>query len=239
MPKVPYVWVPSLILAIFLPSLAVAEDEWEFALSGFGGRNIVESADVGRTRDDTGLDAVVTDVLLTNSSSFGGRFTAWWVRVGHVPPEIGFAIEATTFSSDLPVQTASGPGTLNGSPVILTLSFLDPINLRSQAAALNLMFRYPIGVTAEFPHARWYPYVGVGAGVERTRANFAGAKDTDVAPLIQGLVGLNIFLTRRVSIFSEFKRTHATHDFKFAGVTGKFEIPLDVNHFVAGVAYHF
>ncbi len=239
MHKVPYVWVSSLILAIFLPSLAVAKDEWEFALSGFAGRNIVESADVGFKRDSTGLDAEVTDVLLTNSSSFGGRFPAWWVRVGHVPPEIGFAIDVTTFSSDLPVQTASGVGTLNGSPVILILSFLDPINLRSHAAALNLMFRYPIGVTAEFPHVRWYPYVGAGAGVERTRADFGGAEDTDIAPLIQGLVGLDIFLTRWVSIFSEFKRTHATHNFKFAGSSDKFEIPLDVNHFVAGLAFHF
>jgi hypothetical protein len=64
--------------------------------------------------------------------------------------------------------------------------------------AANLLFRYPIWQTPEMPHRRVYPYIGAGVGVERARLSgyATNHQETDYAPVIQGLVGIKLFLIK-------------------------------------------
>lgn len=222
------------------PSLGLAQDTWSFSLSGFGGRTIIGSTNLD-IRDSTApaIDGELENALLNNSLSFGGKATAWWVTPSKRLPDVGFEVDITSFEMTLPAQQVNGLGTSNGFPAFLFVSFLAPIDFQSQTFALNFVGRYPIGITGDLPNGRWYPYVGIGGGVSRTKASFAGESTTDLAPLLQGVIGVNLFLTKHVSLFTEYKRTHASHTFGFSSIQTNVDLTLSVNHLVAGVGVHF
>ena len=116
--------------------------------------------------------------------------------------------------------------------------------------AANLLFRYPIWPTAEMPQGRWYPYIGVGVGVERARlSDYAtNHQETDYAPAFQGLAGIKFFLIKNFALFAEWKRTTAWHTFDYDGATfNGAPVPLGFserwtiasNLVVGGIALHF
>ena len=232
----------------FAPVQANADSNWEFSLSGYGGQNIVENSGVDFHHltlvQNLELDGEFEDVLFTNSQTFGGKITAWWDPRNNTLPQVGFEIEGFTYSSDIPSQSlfarAEGGGflwTITGYPLF------SPIEMTAQTLTLNVVARYPIGVTSAFPHGQWYPYFSVGGGIQRTKADFLGASQTDLSPAFQGTVGVNVFLAKHVSLFAEYKRTQANADFVFPdqlfpGSTTSFDIPFNVNHFVMGLTIH-
>lgn len=226
-----------LILEWSHPSLSLAKDTWNFSLSGFGGRTIIGSTTLDFQSSTSNGD--LENALLNNSHSFGGKVTAWWVTPFKRIPDVGFEIDITSFETTLPAQTVEGIGTFTMAPAFLFVSFLAPIDFQSQTFAFNFMGRYPIGVTHALPNGRWYPYAGIGGGVSRTKASFAGQSDTDLTPLLQGVIGANLFLTKYISLFTEYKRTHASHTFSFSASQTNVDLTLSVNHVVAGVGVHF
>lgn len=226
-----------LLLQVSVPSFGLAKDTWDISLSAFGGRTIIGSTDLDfQSPTATGG---LENALLNNSQSFGGKATVWWVNSSKRSPDVGFEVDITSFDTTLPTQQIIGSGTLNGMPALLFISLLAPIELESQTFAFNFVGRYPIGITEALPNGRWYPYVGLGGGVSRTRASWLGQSDTDLTPLLQGVIGVNLFLNSRVSIFTEYKRTHASHSFDFSGFQTNVGLTLSANHLVAGVGIHF
>ncbi len=82
--------------------------------------------------------------------------------------------------------------------------------------AVNALFRIPFGVTEALPHGRWYPYLGVGGGVQHANMRLSdGSEDSNSALLVQGLGGVKIFIVRHVAIFREYKFTYADQTFVF------------------------
>ncbi len=225
------------MLFLSSPSLAWAKDSLSFSLSVFGGRTIIGSTDLEYNSSTS--NGELENSLLNNSHMLGGKATMWWVNSSSRKPDVGLELDITTFDTTMPTQQIIGSGTFNGAPAILFVTLLAPIELESQAFALQFVGRYPIGITEALPNGRWYPYVGIGGGISRTKASWLGQSDTDLTPLLQGVIGLNLFLNSRISIFAEYKRMHAAHSFDFTGFQTNVGLTLSPNHLVAGVGVHF
>jgi len=124
--------------------------------------------------------------------------------------------------------------------------------------ALNLLYRLPLGSSAEMPHGRVQPYVGVGLAVLiaelSTRTSpFEVNKhisDTDVQPAFQLLAGVRTFLTRNIALFFEYRLLHSkpfTFTFRESGTIGggpfvetaRDRASLTSHHLAVGIGFHW
>jgi opacity protein-like surface antigen len=128
----------------------------------------------------------------------------------------------------------------------LTKSF--NFDLSVTAVSLNLMGRYPLLKSPDFPRGRIQPYIGLGPGLFITRIedlepdlnNNIGSKMLTFGGL-QVIGGLKFFLLKNLSLFAEYKFSHFTAD--LSGASANFSLGatqnIDASHFYGGVAYHF
>lgn len=154
--------------------------------------------------------------------------------------DFGIELDYTYFRPSIKEQTVR----ISGSDILGPFGPNDAIDtnkiaITSHTAAINFLMRWPLGVTPELPHGRWYPYIGIGEGVEiaRGEAAIVQTKDTSIAGVRQLLAGIKIFLTRRLAIFSEYKNAFAKHTFTFG--TQQDQLTMNVNHFAGGLSMHF
>lgn len=213
---------------------------WDISVSGFGGYSVPFKTDIRQTglaTDFTGKDG-----SLKNSASYGGKITAWTTaprrRFGL---DFGAEIDVTRFSPSIKSQTLTTDGTLLGIPfgssVLPKNAQYGPIDISATTIAVNFLVRKPFGVTKELPMGRWYPYVGVGGGIQIAHASGNGIDDSDKSGVIQVPAGLKFFITRHIALFGEYKYIHASHTFKSTSFAN--EVTIANNNFVAGIAIHF
>ena len=222
-----------------LPWPATGQDEVrvkpiDLYISIFGGVALPSKTDL--TEVSSGSSVTARDVKLDNSPSIGGKIgmytTQFRARSGL---DFGVEWDITNFSPD-----QKGNQILNGGAVVT-----NPVNMNSILIAVNLLARKPFGVTQDLSNGRWYPYVGIGGGVQTSTFEPPGTikkgKQTD--PAFQGLAGVKVFLAQHIALFGEYKFTHASHTFETqdistgAIITDKYT--FNVNHIVAGLAVHF
>lgn len=237
-------------LGLALPSISRADERnWSFSLSGYGGKafTVDEGLDVRCTGTCLGTGqphwGTAHGVKQTNEPVWGAKATAWYLHKNYDwQPQVGLEVDWTRFTSSIHAQTtgASGTDPVNGLS-IFQFDFLGQRDFSSNIVAMNLLFRYPIGVTQSLPEGRWYPYIGVGGGVQRTKLTWNGGfsvSDTAYSPEWQVLAGAKVFLFRNLAIFAEWKRTATTATFRLDPEYT--ESPSIVaNHLTGGVALHF
>jgi hypothetical protein len=173
----------------------------------------------------------VRDVKLENVASIGGKVGMWMTAPRKtLGIDLGAEIDATRFR---PNHTGGQVLSSNLGPGILV-----PLDLDATYVGLNVLARLPIGVTPELPNGRWFPYIGLGGGVQRLSLEFSGLKGIDTAPAFQGLGGVKVFVIRHLAVFAEGKFIHASHTF---GVQGGGTVELDLNsvHGMVGLSFHF
>lgn len=242
-------WMAWVVLAtvVLSPAVSPAEERWEFSLDAFGGKAFLENEDIkircqGCT---TEFDGTAKDVRRVDSGSWGGRVTGWYLpRKYDWMPQIGLGLDWTRFTADVHGQAAAGSGKVDIPGMEIVGFTVRPKDFGVDIATINLMFRYPLGVTPGLPQGRLSPYVGFGGGVQRARFtdSLTGFRKADYAPAFEAIAGVKLFLFRNIAVFGEFKRTYAEHRFKFDNLR-----PLDyqekhnitANHLLAGVALHF
>ncbi len=101
-----------------------------------------------------------------------------------------------------------------------------------------LMGRVPIAKSEEFPHGRVQPFIGVGPGIFVSLADFgAGADDETVEVGADLHAGLNVQVTRMVSVFAEYRYTYVQPAFEVQGVD--IEPELSTHHIGVGAGFHF
>lgn len=150
---------------------------------------------------------------------------AYGLKVGGYFPGalkwLGIELEGFYNQPDIKSQTVTftpgGLRTVNGT------------TMRVAHFAANALLRYP-GETFQ-------PYIGVGGG-----ANVAGISENStfsgeatVAPALNVLGGLRIFLTERLALFGEFKYNQST--FKFSD--NEFDAKYQTKMFMGGLSFHF
>ena len=229
---------------------ASAERNWEFSFGTFGGKAFHGDTTyrLNWAMTPAGFEPVnykATGLRFEDSWTFGAKLTAWHLpRKYRWQPQIGFEIDGTRFTADVSPQTLSGQGVGLISGISLgDVTFSNRRELGVDSLAVNLLFRYPIWATTDRPHGLWYPYVGIGGGVQRARLSTLGYEESSVSPCFQGLVGIKLFLIKYVAVFGEAKWTQGWHSFDYASVgapSGYSEkYAIATAHLVGGVALHF
>ena len=232
--------VPLVILGILsaLPPLASAQvlPGWDFSVSGFGGAAIPLNSDIKLS--GFGASATMQDMKFDTSPSFGGKLTAWTTLLRQATGfDFGAEVDVTHSDPDVSPQTFTLSGSIAGVSFATPVRLLQKVDVGSTIVGVNLLARYPFGVSATFPNGRWHPYLGLGGGADIANVEVLGVKNTDTAAAFQALAGVKFLLTKNIGLFVEYKFTDADHSFNLAGVNAK--TTLDINHLVGGVAFHF
>lgn len=182
------------------------------------------------------------DVDFDSSFTFGGRGGYWFETpfFGHL--NVGVGLDVSYFTPDIDVQIVSG--TDNGVPGTFLLL---PIDVSVTPISFDLMLRYQLLTSTEFPKGQLQPYLTVGptlfiASAEDT-ANFfpLNQDDTDTSIGFKIGTGLAWFFTKNVAAFGEYRFTHFSPEFEFTFAGAPVTVDTDANthNFVAGMSYHF
>jgi opacity protein-like surface antigen len=217
-------WFPALMVLA-----APAEAEWFadlYAGGAFTQKEDVEIRELGTT-------LTLKDIEFDNSFAIGGRAGYWFDAL----PFLGLGVDVSHFRPDVASQTVDA--TLSGLPAIATL--LEDIDVRVVAIALDVMLRWPLMKSADFPNGRLQPYATVGPAVFITEAEVLGESDTDTSLGFKAGAGVAFLLTKHLGIFGEYRFTHFNPEFKFTsgGVSTKIETDINTHHLVAGVTFRF
>ncbi len=239
----------ALTALLGLPALSHAGDRnWSFSVSGFGGRSFPESSDISINCGTTCADpdpawwGKAHGFGRTAAPSWGAKATAWYLRRNYDwQPQVGLELDWTRFITSIHPQTQGATGTWTGpSSQLGYLTLLAQKDFSVNIVAINLLFRYPIGVSESLPEGRWYPYLGIGGGVQRTSQTWASVvNDVSYSPEWQALAGAKFFIFRNFAIFGEWKRTSGTFRSGFGFPEYRESTPIVSNHLVGGVALHF
>jgi opacity protein-like surface antigen len=101
-----------------------------------------------------------------------------------------------------------------------------------------LMARVPIATSEEFPAGRIQPFIGVGPGIFVSLIDFDTAGDDETVEIGADVhAGLNVHVTRLVSIFAEYRYTYVEPEFNVLGVD--IEPQLSTHHVGVGLGLHF
>ena len=244
-------------IALFL--LAATPAAAEPYLAGFLGVALTPDQDLRTEFQLNGTPIIngrVHDLELETSAVFGGKVGYFFDRLLG-PGHLGLEVEAYHFRSDADAQTARFKGVLLGAVTDMPLR-LQEADIDVTAVALNVLYRLPLAVSAEFPRGRVQPYVGVGLGayiatLETTTTPFDDNKtieDTDAKPGVQVLAGARWFLTPNLALFAEYKFLH-TQPFSFrfqaSGTIGGFPLTetardrasISSHHIYGGIGWHW
>lgn len=215
----------------------VAASEWDISVSAYGGLSHPWSREIEWTVPGM-ADVTGKNVSFQDSGVLGGKLSFWSLTPhGVAPMNFGIELEALQFRPNIKMQSMAAEGTVLGVPSTGTLT-LGAKDLQTEIVSINFLMRYPIGVTADLPSGRTSVYFGPGVGVQTTRLRQPSVGDQrDTAPMIQGFVGVRLFLIKYVSLFAEYKYTHAHQNFDSGPTHYKFN--LDSNLFVGGAGVHF
>lgn len=201
----------------------------------FGG--IATPFNTDRRVDDNTLNNhfTVLDAAYGNSKTLGGKIGMWFPGTRRFSAvDLGVELDVTNYQPDIQAGTRRATGTVNGVPVTGTSTRAAKTDVNSTILAVNGLVRLPMYVSPEFPHGRFYPYIGGGIGMQNSSYDSDGRAPHDLA--LQGLAGVQILLTRRVALFAEYKFTHAQQTFTFGSQDQT--INFNVSHVVAGLAVH-
>ena len=186
----------------------------------------------------------IKDLEVHNGPTFGGRIGSWL----KTNPNIGIAIDATHFDSDMDQQSAqfsfmpdptnqSGPGTIGDFRVSNTL------------ASIDLIIRHR--------GERFTPYVMAGPGIMFSSIDTNGfftdlvspkQDDNDVSFGYKAGAGISFKLSDSMHIFTEYRYIHGSPEYTLERTTdprnsnlvsADVEIDIDTHMVVGGVSIRF
>lgn len=135
------------ILLLILATSAKAERDWDFSAGGFGGRAFHADTTLRHTHGVTPfgferVNATAKGLRFEDSQTFDVKLNAWYLpRRCRWQPQIGFELDGTRFTADVPLQTfrADGFGVSSGLPLGFTVNTARQ-ELGVDNLAANLLF---------------------------------------------------------------------------------------------------
>jgi opacity protein-like surface antigen len=246
--RVVFSWAAISLLAV--ASLASAEPY--FGLYGgvaFPSQHDVEFGDFQAT-PGLGIGNVQTDLTVIDegfetSGVLGGKFGYFLEPL----PILGFELDVfNIFGPDIDANRTRNLSTVVGevkAPVSAALNTGGDIELRTTGVLLNVIGRFPVMRSPEFPNGRLQPYIGAGGGWINAELSMdnppVGGSRSDTADAIgaQGIAGLKYYLMPNVALFTEYKYLHVFNTTWNVGNGQRVMSDLDFNIATAGVAFHF
>jgi len=226
------------IAMLLAPSLtltaASADAEWFVDLYAGGAFTQKDDVKTVVTTEGFGSGTLnLKDIKFDNSYSVGGRAGYWFAAL----PYVGLGLDVSHFRPDIGAQKVDA--TIFGLPGTVTL--LDDMDVRVVAVSLDLMLRWPLMKTAEFPNGRLQPYVTAGPAIFFTEAEFAGDSDSDRSLGFKAGAGVTFLITKILGVFGEYRFTRFSPEFKFTsgGSSSKFEPDINTHHLLVGASLRF
>jgi hypothetical protein len=207
----------------------------EFFIDVFGGRADTHSGSFSATED---REAEIPGGELTSQGDLSGASSGvlglrggYWIGAEKLQ-WLGAAVDLSGFQADAQDTDA---------------------DVAIYTASLILMFRYPVMISEEYAHGRFYPYAGIGALI--AVVDISGANDT-----AQGMAGSDVggmfcagvkwMFTPKLGLFAEYRALSFSFDDRDVDVdydpfgwshTRVFEAEGDVttHQLLGGVSYHF
>jgi opacity protein-like surface antigen len=250
-----WVLVATAVLALAVPAVAAGEPYGAL----FAGAAFTENSDL-RERLDLGAlsaaDGAIKDLRIGTAAVYGGKL-GYFFEPRVLDGNVGLELETYYFKADVEQQMARFSGTVLGAPFNGRLR-LQNADIEVTTVALNALYRYPLGLSADFPRGRFQPYVGAGLGAFIAKLSTTTTPldvnrdihDTDARLGAQFLGGVRVLVTRNIGVFAEYKFL-ATQTFEFdfevsgtaggapATETARDRTQLTGHHFTVGIAYHW
>lgn len=180
-----------------------------------------------------------SNVSFDTSVSYGGRFGYWFEAI----PHLGLALDVFRFEPDVSEQT--GTVTVFGTTFPFPLATTD---IGVTAISFDLMLRWPLLTSSQFPKGQLQPYFTVGPTIfvvdVHDTTNFGppfNQSDTDTAVGVKAGVGLAWQFHKNMALFGEYRFTHVSPAVKFRdpGGTTTAETDLNSHHLVTGISFRF
>jgi opacity protein-like surface antigen len=249
------VLVAASVLALAVPAVAAAEPYAAL----FAGAAFTENTDL-KDKVDLGAltvaDGTIKDLRVDTAAVYGGKL-GYFFGPRVLGGNIGLEVEAYHFKSDVDAQTARFSGTIGGAPFNGVLH-VQSADIEVTTVALNALYRYPLGMSPDFPHGRFQPYVGAGLGAFIAKLSTTTTPldvnkdihDTDARLGGQFLGGVRVLVTRNIGVFAEYKfltTQRFEFDFKVPGTVGggpvtetaRDRAALTGHHLTAGISFHW
>jgi opacity protein-like surface antigen len=237
---------PGLLVVVMILVLALwagpASAEW-FLDAYFGGAfTFINDLD---SKFGSNLQ-FLEDVEYDASFLAGGRFGYWFDRPLAGNLNIGIGVDASYFEPDIDSQTVFGQQSFNN--IALTGDFIVfPIDISVVAVGLDLMLRWTLMPSEQFPRGRLHPYFTIGPAVFFTEVkdsgNFAPGGQTDHDTTVGFKIGTGVtyMLTRNFGVFGEWRFTWFSPEWHFTdnGVSGRVETDITTFHILVGAALRF
>jgi opacity protein-like surface antigen len=242
--------VKSLVaIAVALVGLAVgvppAAAEWFADL--YGGGNVTERSrfSLDGTIDGVAVAGWMSNVKFEKSFTVGGRAGYWF----ELPKVFGVALDVAHFRPDINPQIVMGKGAiadpggvLFGVPINVNHAGrvrLPEIDFRVTAVAPLLMVRWPMLVSAGFPHGELQPYVIVGPALYIVALE--GFHPDEFQPKtsigIEGGGGAVWEFTKNVGVFAEYRYTHVRPSLESGDIV--FKSHLSTHHLLGGISLRY
>ena len=213
----------------------------------YGGGNITERSrfSLDGNLDGAAVAGFIADVHFEKSFTVGGRFGYWFESLTF----FGVSLDASHFRPDINAQTAMGKGQIIDSRgalfgVPITVSGAAPVKLpevdfRVTAVAPNLMLRWPMLVSTNFPHGQFQPYLTVGPALYIVDLEGFHPSRFDPKTSIggQGGGGVAWEFTKNVGVFSEYRYTHVRPALESGDIV--FKTHLSTHHLLGGISLRF
>ena len=170
----------------------------------------------------TAADGTIKDLRIGTAAVYGGKL-GYFFEPRVLDGNFGLELEASHFKSDVDAQTARFSGAILGAPFNGDLRVVRS-DIEVTTVALNGLYRYPLGMSEDFPRGRFQPYVGAGLGAFIAKLSTTTTPldvnkdihDTDTRLGGQFLGGIRVLVTRNIALFAEYKFvTTQTFEFTF------------------------
>jgi hypothetical protein len=179
----------------------------------YGGAAFTESTHISfdGKLDGRAVASLIEGVSFDRSFSVGGRFGYWFESL----KLFGLGLDVSHFRPDIRPQTVMAKGQIidmNGAllGVPINASGAAPVTLakidqRITAVSFDLMLRWPMLVSTNFPHGQLRPDVTVGPGIYVTALR---RFDTNESHGIKSGGGVTWGFKKNIGVFSEYRYTH-------------------------------
>lgn len=186
------------------------------------------------------------DVELDDSFVFGGRVGYWFATPIYRDLSLGLALDVFRFAPDIDAQTVPGTEIVGGvaDPEVFVVF---PFDVSVTALSFDLMLRWPLLKSPEFPRGQLQPYFSIGPAIFFANAedsiNFTPARQSDSDTTVGLKLGAGVawHVLKNLAVFGEFRFTHFSPEWDFTdgGRPGTLETDVNTRYFLVGVSYRF
>lgn len=146
-----------------------------------------------------------------------------------------FGLETEAFYTTPHIKQQTLIFTIPSSPTVIGGQAKGEV----QGAHLGVLTWAPMNLVIRYPKTRLQPYAAIGPGIFFARVSTADGSQRSTRLGLNTQLGLQYYITRRVTAFAEWKYNLVRLHFSETPALFGFNATYDMHNFVVGIGYHF